>query len=720
MTNLNMGNTQVMQVVPNAVGSEIVSIYDLSEVSPTDIILVNSDQPAGRKWTTISLDPLTNGTRSRIKSRGTASAPFNATFETSISSRYKGSYGIVYAGSTEDLSSSLVPEPARYAISSIQQATTTLTIVLSSPFLGFVGTWVDITGVPDNRLNYFNLCIATVSRDRLTLTATVNDEATIPSLSVGPYAGVGTLTTIELFGRRNNAAGIRSSGTTATSSACLSRFGGGASVYMTGTPAGSHVVTMGTTAPTFAISATGQYSIQSPTRYNVRLTPREVAFMDKGSDTVAGVYSTRALLSNVKPDDKMTYQLVFEGVCSAAMPIPAAKIVSISKTGTTTATVVTHVPHGLTTSNYVQVYGVRDTVNFPNLATPTVVASVVDPYTFTIVIGGAVTATSYGGGVTVCNGGVLQPGLIAQVVQSAARNADGIVTLIGSASWAGLSVGGLANVFGVRSAVDGSDLGLDGPYRIVTLSTTTIELAPVYDYAGVLRSPSGGVIPTTNCGGVVIDRVELRSQDIGFEAFNDNTVMVMGQGMSDYASALPVNVLMGSISSITGGVGGTAAHAASISGNPVRVGCRGITANYTAVTTGQVADAISTLNGAQIVRLDSIPELEWNYAAAAGGIVNTTTAVTVKAAAGTGIRNYIRSMQVQTDVLTAASELVIRDGASGTVIWRGKLQTGVNNLMVEFTTPLKGTANTLLEVATLTATGASVGVFVNMQGYSAA
>jgi len=48
MTNLNMGNTQVMQVVPNAVGSEIVSIYDLSEVSPTDIILVNSGQPAGR------------------------------------------------------------------------------------------------------------------------------------------------------------------------------------------------------------------------------------------------------------------------------------------------------------------------------------------------------------------------------------------------------------------------------------------------------------------------------------------------------------------------------------------------------------------------------------------------------------------------------------------------------------------------------------------------
>jgi hypothetical protein len=33
------------------------------------------------------------------------------------------------------------------------------------------------------------------------------------------------------------------------------------------------------------------------------------------------------------------------------------------------------------------------------------------------------------------------------------------------------------------------------------------------------------------------------------------------------------------------------------------------------------------------------PLSNWNYAAAASGIVNTTTAVTIKAAAGAGIRN---------------------------------------------------------------------------------
>jgi hypothetical protein len=78
------------------------------------------------------------------------------------------------------------------------------------------------------------------------------------------------------------------------------------------------------------------------------------------------------------------------------MSRPIAKIVSIVKTGTTTATVTTDVPHGLLTTSYVTIKGVRDQTNFPNLTTATVVASTPTTTTFTIVIGGAVTATSYG------------------------------------------------------------------------------------------------------------------------------------------------------------------------------------------------------------------------------------------------------------------------------------------------------------------------------------
>lgn len=68
------------------------------------------------------------------------------------------------------------------------------------------------------------------------------------------------------------------------------------------------------------------------------------------------------------------------------MSRPIAKIVSITKTASTSATVTTDTPHGLTTTNYVTIKGVRDQTNFPNLTTATIVASTPTTTTFTIVI----------------------------------------------------------------------------------------------------------------------------------------------------------------------------------------------------------------------------------------------------------------------------------------------------------------------------------------------
>lgn len=109
----------------------------------------------------------------------------------------------------------------------------------------------------------------------------------------------------------------------------------------------------------------------------------------------------------------------------------------------------------------------------------------------------------------------------------------------------------------------------------------------------------------------------------------------------------------------------------------------------------------------------------WNYAAASGGITNTTTAVTIKAAAGASVRNYMCTLTVGHDTLGAATELAVRDGAAGTVLYRGKLQTTANEggNDITFTPCLRGTANTLMEVVTLTAT-VTGGVYVNASGYT--
>lgn len=112
---------------------------------------------------------------------------------------------------------------------------------------------------------------------------------------------------------------------------------------------------------------------------------------------------------------------------------------------------------------------------------------------------------------------------------------------------------------------------------------------------------------------------------------------------------------------------------------------------------------------------------DWTYAAAASGIVNTTTAVTIKAAAtavqGVAQRNYLTSLQFMAEALGAATELAVRAG--GTVLWRWKIGTGgaTGGVSITFNNPLRSTAGTLLEVVTLTAsvTGA---VYFNAQGYT--
>lgn len=107
----------------------------------------------------------------------------------------------------------------------------------------------------------------------------------------------------------------------------------------------------------------------------------------------------------------------------------------------------------------------------------------------------------------------------------------------------------------------------------------------------------------------------------------------------------------------------------------------------------------------------------FTYAAATGGIVNTTTAVTFIAAAGASVRNYVTAVQIDWDALGVATEVAIRDGAAGTVLWRMKIPAGVAGMReVQFPVALKGTANTLMEVVTLTAS-VTGGVFFNAGGF---
>lgn len=101
----------------------------------------------------------------------------------------------------------------------------------------------------------------------------------------------------------------------------------------------------------------------------------------------------------------------------------------------------------------------------------------------------------------------------------------------------------------------------------------------------------------------------------------------------------------------------------------------------------------------------------WSYAAAAGGITNTSD-VTLKAAAGAGQSIYVTSVQVQNTSATA-TELILKSGA--TILWRCSVSAASGPITATFERPLIVANNTALVAACVT--NATV-TYVNVQGYA--
>jgi hypothetical protein len=416
----------------------------------------------------------------------------------------------------------------------------------------------------------------------------------------------------------------------------------------------------------------------------------------------AGAISAMFKRSQVVPNPARDYKLRLRAKNHRSLSRPVGKIVSAAKAGSATVTITFDQPHGLTVADFVTVCGIRDQVNFANLATPTAVASVPNATTITIPMGASATATSYGGVVIRVNGGVFGSA-VGQVAQSVSRAAN-VLTVTGSAAWSGLQVGQYINLHGVRDAVSGADLGLDGPYRVRDVASLTLVLEPIG------AAPTGADIGATNCGGAVLPRTDFRFHFIRVMEFTRLiTETIGGFGRVDQMDAAPVLVTNAvSAVTVTGGVAQDAA-----AGNPVGIGARAANANQAAMSaTGDLVHLMATMIGALVNKPFSIPEADWSYAPA-GAIANTTDVV-IAAAAGAGIRRYVTSIQV-INTNAVATEFVIKDGS--TVIWRIWLPANMTTPWdIDFPTPLRSSANAALNAAAITS-GASI--YLDAQGYTA-
>jgi hypothetical protein len=685
-----------------------------------DLVYVDGNAAAA-SYLVISKDPLTAGTETAITSIGRVSLPIEAAIGASMSQRTLGqefSIEMVDTGAP-------LPDVSDIEISSISQATTVLTIDTVTPHGLSVGKSIGVRDCSNLLANYPALVVATVVTPNQ-FTATAGPGGTIASQTITNPAGAkGFVYFRERLGRAQNGIAQIFEQATVTQASLYIRSEAG-DALPSGTIAGNHSVTVGTTASVQLVNVAYQYAFSPTTEYRLFVQADRTQWADGAVDAVAQTTS-RLLRTQVCPDPSATYKVRIRCTNNKSLTVPNAQIVSAVKTGTTTATITTDRPHGLVANDPVVVYGIRaqGATEFPNLLTATAVASVVDATTFTIVIGTAGTVTSYGGYVAKVQGGNLMSALGANAVVAQAATlvtlSDGTrqLTVTGNTNWAGISVGDLVNLIGVRDNTTGATLNVDGAWKVANLNLTTLVL--VLPYAGSLTLPAD--FGSTTCGGGVIKRTDMRISFLRVFDYERERVELLARPAGDLGAAVPVAIQGGTVTTVStvtsAGVAGTTANNVATVPNPVLTSIVGVSANPAAGTTARQQQAIGTLIGVPVTKPYSIPEGEWSYAAAAAGILNTTTAVTIKAVGGAGIRNYITSIQVMAETLTTATELAIRDGAAGTVIWRTKIPTtGLSTTTIYFPNPLKGTANTLLEVVTLTASGAGA-VYFNAQGYAA-
>jgi hypothetical protein len=496
-----------------------------------DIIVVDGNT-ASASYLVISKDPLSTGI-SDIETVSSFGMPVEMSVGLHTSQRTLGQEFAVELVSDE----TPLPTPVDLQISSITQAASVLTVNTTLAHGLRIGMRIGIRDCVDSRLNYPSLVVATVpTLNQFTVTA--GPGGTIPSVTAGPFTS-GFVFFRSALGFAPNGTSMILENTTATNASFYVRSESG-DVLPSGTIAGNQAVTIGTTASIQPVNAANAYAFQPTNEYKFTQFVDGIQWSDSLIDTVAAA-NNRIKRTQVVPDITSAYKFRIRAINNSSMSRPVAQIVSAVKSGTTTATITTDVAHGLTTTDQVVVYGVRDqgASAFPNLVAATAVASIVSPTVFTIVIGTAATVTSYGGYVARINGGNLMSALGANavVLQSVSRTSN-ILTVNGSASWAGLLIGDYVNIVGVRNAVNGATLGIDGAYRISNIATTVLTLEPINNTV----SPIGADIVLTNCGGAVIKRTDLRVSFVRVMDFERQRVEMLTRPTGDISSSIPVNI----------------------------------------------------------------------------------------------------------------------------------------------------------------------------------
>jgi len=657
-----------------------------------DIVQIDGNA-LGASYLVVSKDPGAAGTDTILESVATFAAPYRAGFGASMSQRVLGQMAAIEVVSTD---APLLPI-ADVAIASISQAATVVSVTTATAHGFKPGDRVAISGVTaNNALNYPQLVVNTVP-GATQFTAYAYPGGTIPSLTVGPYT-TGTVRRFDHLGYAPDGSSLIFEGATATLGTFAVR-AGGVGAMVSGTANGSQLATVATTVSAQLLASTALYTFAPSSLYELFHQLEAIEWCSSGIDNQSSPLSVVHKRTQTVPDPTKTYRVRIRHTNSPSLPRPVAAIVSAVKTGSTVATITTATPHGLATGETVNIYGCRDATNFANLGVAGTI-TVTDATHFTVSFGTAVTATTYGGVVCRAGGGQVQAGAPGTtVVQSASSDASGVVTVVGSATWSGPVIGDYVNLYGLRSAVDGSSLGLDGAYRIRDgIGGATLTLEPIGSTTPALS------VASTNCGGALIKRTDLR---VHFTRVAEVTRVVTesagGTARSDVAAGTPVYPVG------TAYVQGGQADQATTNSQGIPAQVQTLSAPPTAGTTGRRSTVQGDLAARPVVRPLGMPQ-----ANAFGRATLTTTSETTLLAATAAQRWEIDNVVIANRD-SAAHTVDIRDATAGTVRWTAIVASGATLHL-----PLRGAPSTAVNAA-VTATlreAATTGVEVSVNAYA--
>lgn len=527
--------------------------WKISNQAAGDLVITEGNSVASR-YIALSLDPLSSGTETRLDYVIPGlKIPFRCLFGLS---RSLPTVGCEFSTEIVTIQNNNAP-PVPIEIAALSQTTTTLTVTTVTPHDLVPGVSISIAGAADSRFNYPSIVVATIPTPYI-FTVTAGPAGNLPSVTATPVGALGFMYSRSRLGYARDGTSMIFENASATNASFYTRSETG-DALSTGTATGNHSITIATTASAQPVNSIGSYSFQSTSVYSIIAEAESICWMDKPIDSATANFTIRTKREQVIPNPYETYGLRVRATRAQSVTKPNAEIVSATKTGTTTATIVTATPHGLTVADVVNIFGIRDATNFPNLTGASAVTSIIDDTRFTVVIGSASTTNSFGGYVSRMNGGVSQPGAVTQAIQSISRTGN-YLTVTGSATWTSLSIGDLVNIYGVRDSA-GADLGFNGAYRVYNFVTSALTLEPIENV-----SPIGIDIASTICGGGVIKRSDLRIHFVRFVSYDRMIVEAYGASRgSDLALSTGVTVTNTAAVTISGTptisvsqVGGTA------------------------------------------------------------------------------------------------------------------------------------------------------------------